>query len=53
MGKKKQPKFKIGDTVVIIMYGTVGKITDINFLLLFARNYVIILMNTLGVIRWY
>lgn len=32
MGKKKQPKFKKGDTVVITIYGTVGKITDIKFL---------------------
>lgn len=32
MGKKKQPKFKLGDTVVITMYGTVGNITDIKFL---------------------
>ncbi|MFD2445702.1 hypothetical protein ACFSO7_17220 [Bacillus sp. CGMCC 1.16607] len=29
MGKKKKPKFAIGDTVVIKAYGTVGKITDI------------------------
>jgi hypothetical protein len=35
MDKKKKPKFKIGDTVVITMYGTVGKITDIIFLILF------------------
>lgn len=32
MGKKKQPKFKLGDTVVITMYGTVGNITDVKFL---------------------
>ena len=32
MSKKKQPKFKLGDTVVIKMYGTVGNITDIKFL---------------------
>ncbi|WP_110927812.1 hypothetical protein [Bacillus massiliglaciei] len=32
MGKKKQPKFHIGDTVVITMYGTVGNITDMKFL---------------------
>lgn len=32
MGKKNQPKFKLGDTVVIIMYGTVGNITDIKYL---------------------
>ena len=32
MGKNKQPKFSIGDTVVITIYGTVGKITDVKFL---------------------
>lgn len=32
MGKKKQPKFKKGDTVVISMYGTVGNITDVKYL---------------------
>jgi hypothetical protein len=32
MEKKKRPKFKIGDTVVITMYGTVGKITDVKWL---------------------
>jgi hypothetical protein len=32
MDKKKKPKFKIGDTVVITMYGTVGKITDVKWL---------------------
>jgi hypothetical protein len=32
MEKKKKPKFKIGDTVVIAMYGTVGKITDVKWL---------------------
>ncbi|SFC76818.1 hypothetical protein SAMN05443252_10659 [Bacillus sp. OV322] len=37
MGKRKQPKFKKGDTVVIIMYGTVGNITDIKYL---DGNYV-------------
>lgn len=32
-GKKpNKPKYKIGDTVVIIMYGTVGKITDLRWL---------------------
>src|SRR5690606_22840176 len=30
--KKKKPKYKIGDTVVITMYGTVGKITDVKWL---------------------
>ena len=28
MGNKKKAKYKVGDTVVITMYGTVGKITD-------------------------
>lgn len=32
MEKKKKPKFKIGDTVVITIYGTVGKVTDIKWL---------------------
>lgn len=32
MGKDKQPKFSIGDTVVITIYGTVGKITDVKLL---------------------
>lgn len=32
MGKRKKPKFKIDDTVVITMYGTVGKITDVKWL---------------------
>jgi hypothetical protein len=32
MEKKKKPKYKIGDTVVITMFGTVGKITDVKWL---------------------
>lgn len=32
MKEKKKPKFKIGDTVVITIYGTVGKVTDIKWL---------------------
>lgn len=32
MEKKKKPKYKVGDTVVITMYGTVGKITDVKWL---------------------
>jgi hypothetical protein len=32
MEKKKKPKYKIGDTVVITMYGTVGKITNVKWL---------------------
>jgi hypothetical protein len=32
MKERKKPKFKIGDTVVITMYGTVGKITDVKWL---------------------
>ncbi|WP_170007110.1 hypothetical protein [Bacillus fonticola] len=29
MSKRKQPKFQIGDTVVVTLYGTVGKITNV------------------------
>ncbi|MGG5253930.1 hypothetical protein ACQYAD_10570 [Neobacillus sp. SM06] len=32
MEKRKKPKYKIGDTVVITMYGTVGKVTDVKWL---------------------
>lgn len=32
MSKKKKPKYKIGDTVVITIYGTVGKVTDVKWL---------------------
>ncbi|MED3553472.1 hypothetical protein ACTHO0_10925 [Cytobacillus praedii] len=32
MGDRKKSKFNIGDTVVITMYGTVGKITDVKWL---------------------
>ncbi|SFA92044.1 MULTISPECIES: hypothetical protein [unclassified Bacillus (in: firmicutes)] len=32
MEKKKLPKYKIGDTVVITMYGTVGKVTEVKWL---------------------
>jgi len=32
MTQRKKPKFKIGDTVVITIYGTVGKITDVKYL---------------------
>lgn len=32
MEKRKKPKFNIGDTVVITIYGTVGKVTDIKWL---------------------
>lgn len=39
MSKKKKPKYKIGDTVVITIYGTVGKVTDFNFLLLLVMCY--------------
>ncbi|RFU61725.1 hypothetical protein [Bacillus sp. V59.32b] len=31
MGKRKEPKFKKGDTVVITMYGTVGNVTDVKY----------------------
>lgn len=32
MSERKKSKFKIGDTVVITIYGTVGKITDVKWL---------------------
>ncbi|KAB2338173.1 hypothetical protein F7731_00960 [Cytobacillus depressus] len=32
MGERKKSKYKIGDTVVITIYGTVGKITDVKWL---------------------
>jgi hypothetical protein len=32
MGRRKKPKYNIGDTVVITIYGTVGKITDVKWL---------------------
>ncbi|WP_059170791.1 hypothetical protein [Bacillus sp. FJAT-27445] len=31
MENRKKPKYKIGDTVVILMYGTVGKVTDVQW----------------------
>lgn len=37
MTGRKKPKYKIGDTVVITIYGTVGKITDVKWL---EGNYV-------------
>lgn len=32
MVNRKKPKYKIGDTVVITIYGTVGKVTDVKWL---------------------
>jgi hypothetical protein len=32
MENKKKPKYKIGDTVVITIYGTVGKVTNVKWL---------------------
>jgi hypothetical protein len=32
MKRRNIPKYKVGDTVVITMYGTVGKITDVKWL---------------------
>lgn len=32
MARRKKSKFKIGDTVVITMYGTVGRITDVKWI---------------------
>jgi hypothetical protein len=37
MKRRKIPKYKVGDTVVITMYGTVGKITDVKYI---DGNYV-------------
>lgn len=42
--KPKKPKYKIGDSVVITIYGTVGKVTDVNFLFLFGKIYDIIII---------
>ncbi|MEH7299887.1 hypothetical protein [Neobacillus drentensis] len=39
MAKRRKPKYKIGDTVVITIYGTVGRVTDIDFLILFDKKY--------------
>lgn len=39
MTKKKQPKYNVDDIVVITLYGTVGKITNINFLFLLGDNH--------------
>ncbi len=32
MGRRKKSKYNIGDTVVITIYGTVGKVTDVKWL---------------------
>ena len=32
MARKKQPKYNVGDIVVITLYGTVGKITNMKIL---------------------
>lgn len=32
MNNRKESKFKVGDTVVITIYGTVGKVTDVKWL---------------------
>ncbi|MCD4838824.1 hypothetical protein LRS37_08035 [Neobacillus sedimentimangrovi] len=32
MAKRKKPKYQIGDTVVITIYGTVGRVTDVKWL---------------------
>ncbi|MGR5876645.1 hypothetical protein ACT7C3_09965 [Bacillus pacificus] len=42
MARKKQPKYNVRDIVVITLYGTVGKITNVNFLFLLGGYYVII-----------
>ena len=38
MAKRKKSKYQIGDTVVITIYGTVGKVTDVIFLFLFDKE---------------
>ena len=38
MSNKKKAKYKVGDTVVITMYGTVGKITDVKFVFLLVEQ---------------
>lgn len=32
MVNRKKPKYEVGDTVVITIYGTVGKVTDVKWL---------------------
>ena len=32
MGRRRKAKFQINDTVVIMIYGTVGKITDVKWM---------------------
>ncbi|MFS0776448.1 hypothetical protein ABC255_10605 [Neobacillus sp. 3P2-tot-E-2] len=39
MKRRNIPKYKVGDTVVITMYGTVGKVTDVTFLFLLVMCY--------------
>ncbi len=39
MAKRRKPKYKIGDTVVITIYGTVGRVTDVNILFLLDICY--------------
>jgi hypothetical protein len=45
MEKKKLPKFKKGDTVIITIYGTVGNITDVKFI---NGSYVYEVNNSAG-----
>ncbi|WP_042355387.1 hypothetical protein [Bacillus rubiinfantis] len=45
MTKAKKPKYKIGDTVVITIYGTVGKITNVKWL---EGHYVYEVNNSQG-----
>jgi len=42
MAGKKKPKYGIGETVVVTIYGTVGTITDVNFLFLLDEKCVIL-----------
>jgi len=43
MAGKKKPKYGIGETVVVTIYGTVGTITDVKFLFLLDKKYVMLL----------
>ncbi|MBB6444557.1 hypothetical protein [Bacillus benzoevorans] len=53
MGRRKKAKYNIGDTVVITIYGTVGKVTDVNFLFLLERKSGIIHVKNRGDTVWH
>ncbi|RDU36445.1 hypothetical protein DRW41_13005 [Neobacillus piezotolerans] len=48
MEKRKNPKYQLGDTVVILMYGTVGKVTDIKWV---DSHYVYEVNNSEGLYK--